>query len=292
MSLYKRLDNEILSLNQFEIKTNMETSRSIFYEFVESAEYLELNIRLNSFLDNILANSILYSISDYVNIFRIIQLKIGKDRILTSMAIDLITKFKEILNTRINIKTNKIRLIGISGKMGSGKSLISNIISKNFTNFEQKSFAENIRKIMYIISGVRIDNTRTIKHKNVYLPDWDKTVGQMLQAIGGGLIKSINQDVWTKSLFNEYDTFDLSYWVIDDVRFPSNAEAIKSRGGIIIRLEGKIGLTTDSRNPNDYSETALDDYQDFDIVINTDDYNRDFDKLESDIIDLLTPLLK
>lgn len=51
-------------------------------------------------------------------------------------------------------------------------------------------------------------------------------------------------------------------WVISDVRFPNEAEAIKDRGGILIRVERNTGNT----EIHD-SEIALDDYKDWNYVI-------------------------
>lgn len=55
---------------------------------------------------------------------------------------------------------------------------------------------------------------------------------------------------------------DFPNWVITDVRFPNEAQAIKDKGGILIRLNRGLGDTG-----NHASETALDNYDGFDVVI-------------------------
>lgn len=58
------------------------------------------------------------------------------------------------------------------------------------------------------------------------------------------------------------------FWLIPDVRFPNEAEAVKERGGKVIRIE-RIGMDTSDNHP---SETALDSYERFDYTIhNTGD---------------------
>lgn len=54
-------------------------------------------------------------------------------------------------------------------------------------------------------------------------------------------------------------------WIITDVRFPNEVEAIKDRGGIIIRVNREDNTGQGKLNPHT-SETALDDYE-FDYII-------------------------
>ena len=58
-------------------------------------------------------------------------------------------------------------------------------------------------------------------------------------------------------------------WIVSDVRFENELRAIKERGGIVIRLEGDpVGMRArSSRDPNHVSETALDKFEDFDLVL-------------------------
>ena len=95
----------------------------------------------------------------------------------------------------------------------------------------------------------------------------------------------IHPNIWVNALFADYtevaglakdeDNISVQYlegvypnWIITDVRFPNEAEAIKKRGGIILRIE----------RPNvermlHRSETSLDNW-DFDYTIKND-YNLD-----------------
>ena len=69
-----------------------------------------------------------------------------------------------------------------------------------------------------------------------------------------------------------YSTYsDDQNWVISDVRFLNEAESIRKRGGILIRLEGDpTGIRAkDTRDPNHESEIQLDDYEHFDNKLGT-----------------------
>ena len=74
----------------------------------------------------------------------------------------------------------------------------------------------------------------------------------------------IHQNIWVNSTFANY-TED-SKWIISDVRFPNEAEVIKSKGGILIRVN-RPGFEDTG---NHESETALDNYKGFDYIVDND----------------------
>lgn len=89
----------------------------------------------------------------------------------------------------------------------------------------------------------------------------------------------LHPNVWVNALMADYvhsgenieDTYDMNYikWLIPDTRFPNEAEAIKARKGILIRVERPRGaglVTVPNFKPHP-SETALDDYTDWDFQI-------------------------
>lgn len=99
------------------------------------------------------------------------------------------------------------------------------------------------------------------------------TPRKLLQLMGTECGREIiHPNIWVNSLFSDYvQVADLqlkgrrgnlmyninqSNWIITDVRFPNEAEAIKRRGGLLLRLESKRCDYTDTHP----SETALDDY--------------------------------
>lgn len=61
-------------------------------------------------------------------------------------------------------------------------------------------------------------------------------------------------------------------WIIPDTRFPNEAKAIKDREGILIRIERDYALRGGLEDPKNQhpSETALDDFEDWDYIIQND----------------------
>jgi len=111
----------------------------------------------------------------------------------------------------------------------------------------------------------------------------------------------IHPNIWVNALFANYKPVgdnllegevrkvreeDLIHpnWIITDVRFPNEADIIKNKGGIIIRvnrsqflIDGKVILKDEH-----LSETGLDDYDKFDYVIDNNGTVQDLiDKIKS-----------
>jgi len=164
-------------------------------------------------------------------------------------------------------------VIGISGKIGSGKDAFAELfiryVHENYGHyFKNKKFAYNLKKIVSVLTGVPIEDVFSREGKLKYLDDWDLTIGEIQQLIGTEAVRNnVHNDAWVLSLFGTYKD-DEDFWIVTDVRFKNEAKIIKEKGGILIRLEGdplnsKAG---DDRNMTHQSEIDLDDYVGFDYV--------------------------
>lgn len=179
------------------------------------------------------------------------------------------------------------RLIGISGKLGAGKSSLAAHLLKCsvHTDMERHSFADRLREVLSQMTNIPVEQTRTTEQKEYVVPAWDKSVGQLLQDMGEGMRVHAHTDAWMLSLFAYFEA-DRSRWVIDDVRFPNEADAIRKHGGLLIRLEGDpSGMREKTRrNLSHPSETALDDYAGgFDAVIDTTQFIDRWDDMCAEI---------
>jgi hypothetical protein len=86
------------------------------------------------------------------------------------------------------------------------------------------------------------------------------TVRELLQKLGTCVRQGIDNEFWIKSLYA--NCADLDNIIIADVRFPEEVKSIKDRGGVVLRL-----IRDGAGAGNHISETALDDYKDWDYVI-------------------------
>lgn len=172
-------------------------------------------------------------------------------------------------------KLSNCKIIGISGKIGSGKTTLSNYLKEQYPNLESRSFAENLRHIVSILINRPVDKLRSTEDKEI-MTCMGKTVGVLLQELGTEVVRVIHFDAWILSLFETYNP-ETSHWIIDDVRFVNEADYIKKMGGFLMRLEGDPGKirANSTRNLNHSSEIALDNYANFDIIINTEKHIND-----------------
>jgi len=189
-----------------------------------------------------------------------------------------------------------IKLIGISGKMGSGKDTVAQIIqilnvepgfsnervADLLTNFPFvltgmtyskknpwliRKFAFKLKEIASILTGIPQYKFEYQSFKKTILgPEWDSfkkepmVVRDLLQKLGTEALRNnLHPDVWINALFNDPE-FITQKWLITDVRFNNEAQAIKDREGILLRVESNL------KTGSHVSETELDDAT-FDFII-------------------------
>jgi hypothetical protein len=249
-------------------------------------------------------------------------------------------------------------IIGINGKIGSGKDTIGEIIqfltnkdphtkvttfSKGLnwswgSSFEIKKFAGKLKLIGSILTGVPVeyfedqdfkkkemseewwywsnsDNTTTkipyteqtkiLANSDSDIVLYKPTYREFLQKLGTEAMRDgLHENVWVSALFADYKatpnkTMDESFmeqfvtgssairytypnWIITDMRFPNEMEAVKEKAGITIRVVrqtkeqglklaavrlGKLNATMQDIINVHPSETALDDAEfDYEII--------------------------
>lgn len=208
-------------------------------------------------------------------------------------------------------------IIGISGKIGSGKDTVGKVIqyleyckdyphnSRSFEDWESnignhskwkiKKFAGKLKEIASILTGIPVKDFEDQEFKQTILnEEWTRsfftnkgdifkekmTVRQFLQLLGTeGLRNGLHTNVWVNALFVDYkpDKMSEDYpskWIITDMRFSNEMEAVKERNGITIRVIRPHGYTNPytgeyKEMPLNYhsSETALDDVKfDYEII--------------------------
>ena len=181
-------------------------------------------------------------------------------------------------------------IIGISGKLGSGKDTVANLIKENHPTFQNRAFAFKLKQIVSLLTSCPIEDTMTQEGKNTYVPEFELTIGEMLQQLGTNVLREgFDLNIWIKALMIEIDRQPGDY-IITDCRFKNEAEAVKNAGGLLIRVNRPNNPIAENSNRdlNHPSETDLDDYTGFDIVINNDS---DLNSLKSKVKELDSSIL-
>lgn len=162
-------------------------------------------------------------------------------------------------------------IIAISGKMGSGKSTLADgleqwaRLNKKGITVTRLKFADPIyeaARSSYTALGLE--------------PLKDR---KLLQFMGAHFKEKFGPSFWTDQIRDRINNLTFigdNLIIIDDLRFPNEAEFVKSLGGTVIRLEcpdeerlQRIGNMLFVNTAHE-SETALDSYTGFDYKLNSD----------------------
>jgi hypothetical protein len=150
-------------------------------------------------------------------------------------------------------------IIGISGRIGSGKDTVAEIIQDITGDFEVKRFAGKLKAVASLLTGIPAEIMNIQEVKQQYLAEWGMTLRELLQKLGTDAVRDgLHKEAWVLALFSDYTGQN---WVIPDCRFPNEYDSIKAEGGIVVRIER--GPRAENVHP---SESSLDDHQ-FDYCI-------------------------
>jgi hypothetical protein len=136
-----------------------------------------------------------------------------------------------------------------------------------YPSWQVKKFASKLKEMCSILTGIPVEKFEDQEFKKTNLgeewsapilgEDWKDgkpinvpmTVRKLLQKVGTDAMRdTVHPNVWVNSLFGDYNAIEttkypitedsLIYpkWLITDLRFPNEFEAIKNRGGICIRV--------------------------------------------------------
>jgi len=223
-------------------------------------------------------------------------------------------------------------IIGISGKISTGKDEFAKRWLSRHSDYSIHHFADKMKEFASVLTGLPLEIFYSEEGKNKVLgPEWDyvtvgdeirsisetkkyckkngfafheefvhhMTVRFLLQHLGDNAIrKNLHSDAHVNALMRDYKqeaerNSENPNWLIPDVRYPNELEAIKLLGGVVIRFDRSCtkrlhnllnnyptetllldAITVASHD----SEVSLDDYTDWDYLVNNDGTLEDLDK--------------
>lgn len=154
-------------------------------------------------------------------------------------------------------------IIGISGKAGSGKDTLAKMISELQPEREWRvrKFAGKLKEVAAIICGVDPADFEDPEFKRTQMVgDWGMTYRDFLQKLGTeGFRNCVHPNIWVNALLADYkkerswiqgesrkegdmilsvmhERFEYPNWIVTDVRFPNEAEAIRKMGYPLIKI--------------------------------------------------------
>lgn len=193
-------------------------------------------------------------------------------------------KFSDTQTPILSNKPPKYKLIGLSGKIGTGKDTAAKWICESYPEYEIVPFAGALKKVVSIMTSTSYESQFTREGKSYQPPNHLYTISRYHQLIGQFGREYFHNDIWINIALNH----PAKYKIISDVRYPNEADTIKAAGGIVIRIvsfsrnyftetreNGSRKIIDDGRDIQHISETALDNYQ-FDNIIFNDGTLGDF----------------
>ncbi len=168
-----------------------------------------------------------------------------------------------------------MQIIGVCGKKRHGKDSVGRILKSQY-GFKQTAFADAVKRVAMDVYGLSWDQCYgEEQEKEDLIPYWDMSPRQIMQLIGTEVGRNIHKDTWVRHTLNNISAAAAgqhylrrddvnreffrskqlcSKWVITDVRFPNEAEAIWSQGGQIWKVQRPGSSSEDAHA----SETSVD----------------------------------
>jgi hypothetical protein len=183
---------------------------------------------------------------------------------------------------------------------------VENYGSNTYSPFEIKKYAGKLKTIASLLTGIPVEKFEDQEFKKTLLgSEWGTvkknplnsipvfgnvnflhmmSVRELLQKLGTEAMREgLHENVWVNALFADYIPYSTrgsdyeqiqSNWIITDMRFPNEMEAVKERKGITIRVVRSFNHKMGSKKtgtldltPLHPSETALDDAKfDYEII--------------------------
>jgi len=178
---------------------------------------------------------------------------------------------RRVSDNYVGIWTMK-HLIGLSGYAQSGKDTAAAVLRE--VGYERIAFADTLRSAVYALNPLMPDGRRV--QDVVDEMGWDRAkvnfteIRTLLQKMGTEVGRNLlGENIWVDTALAGLD--QSRKYVVTDCRFPNEADAIRSRGGIVLRI-ARTGVTKANDHP---SETSLDNY-DFDGILVNDGTVEDF----------------
>lgn len=163
------------------------------------------------------------------------------------------------------------KIIGFGHKAQSGKDTAGQHLAMKY-GFATVSFAHRLREAASLVTKIPLEEFYG-DNKLKFNKLWQMTHREILQRFGTDALRNhFDENVWVKAAM--VNLTPLGSYVFTDVRFPNEAGAIKAAGGTVIRIDRKCDDYTIDRNHP--SETSLDEWNDWDYIVDNNGTLREF----------------
>jgi len=158
-------------------------------------------------------------------------------------------------------------IIGLGYKARSGKDTIANYL-KEVHGFKRIAFADALKEACRAIFDFN-DEQLYGNQKEVEDPYWKLTPRYVLQFVGTECMREVfHKDIWVKAVEKKILSSN-DNWVITDMRFPNEAEAVQRWGGFLVRVDRPNAGATGGIVSHP-SEISMDNFDEWDYTLRND----------------------
>jgi hypothetical protein len=181
-------------------------------------------------------------------------------------------------------------LIGLGYAARSGKDEVANLLVRDY-GFKKIAYADAVKDAVRVIFGL---TQRQLYGDEKELVDeyCQDTHRNILQKVGTECMRrGYRDDIWIKALFRQLslDEDGEPDWVVTDVRFSNEADAVKERGGWLVKVSRPERLRDQIATKLHASETSMIGYEGWDYEIVNDD---SLETLSEKVDDMITHFTK
>jgi hypothetical protein len=128
---------------------------------------------------------------------------------------------------------DRISIIGLAGRAGSGKDTAAQFILDEHPNWQRVAFADPLRRIAADLYDLDPEQMSDRGLKEQELPEWGLSPRQILQRLGTEVVRSVHPQTWILYALRTISESDADGFVIPDTRFANEVELIRNLGGVI-----------------------------------------------------------
>jgi hypothetical protein len=161
-----------------------------------------------------------------------------------------------------------LQLIGLVGRKGVGKDTAA-LYLERVHGFKRLAFADSLKTVCTALYNVDPSVFHDPALKEEPIDGWGVTPRHIMQTVGTDMVRAhLGDDFWIRRVASELP--QEGHVVISDVRFKHEADFIRSRGGLLVRIVSQ----SQQPGPVDLhvSETESDSVEVDTVVVNVFDH--------------------
>lgn len=151
-----------------------------------------------------------------------------------------------------------MKIVGFAGKAGSGKDTLADFLQEIDPSLSRYAFAQPIKDMLLAGLGLAPSEYDDRSKKEAVIPGLGFSYRRAAQTLGTEWGRSLNADLWLELAKQEAESLSNARGkglIITDVRFPNEAQWIRSAGGTVVHVIRPEAVTPD--NPGHASEAGL-----------------------------------